>query len=97
MSAGPVVLVLWWITLILTVILIVPITIRLLHRAFATARTIRRYAADTRAAAEGIARNVAGAAALDEAIAAAGPLLQRADSLPRAGGAAKPGPGGPSS
>jgi hypothetical protein len=93
MTAAPgAVLVLWWITLILTVVLIVPLTVRFLHRTLAAARAIQRYAVDTRAAAEGIVANLGGAAALDEALATAGALLQRAGSPPGAG-ATEPGPG----
>jgi hypothetical protein len=91
MTAAPgAVLVLWWLALILTVVLIVPITVRLLHRTWAAARTIDRYAAGTRAAAEGIAANVAGAAALEDVLAAAAPLLPRTEG-PAGDGA---GPGG---
>ena len=96
-TAPDAVLVLWWITLILTVVLIVPITVRLLQRTWAAARTIRRYAADTRAAADGIALNVAGTAALDEALAAAGPMLERAGALRGTGLEPRPGPGGTTS
>ena len=76
-----IVFLLWWITLVATVVLIVPVTLRLLYRAWTAARTIRRYAADTREAAEGIADNVAAIATLDDAVAAAGPVLERVTAL----------------
>jgi hypothetical protein len=71
------VFVLWWTALVLTVLVIVPVTLRFLQRTWAAARTIHRYAVDTRVAAQGIAANVAAISALDEAVAAApsaGPL-----------------------
>lgn len=70
------VFVLWWITLVLTVVVIVPITIRFLQRTWHASRTISRYAVDTRKAAEGIARNAAGIAALEKALDQAPARLQ---------------------
>jgi Na+/glutamate symporter len=65
------VLVLWWTALIVTVLFVVPVTLRFLHRTWLAARTIRRHTADTRVAAQAIQRKLAGIAALDAAAAAA--------------------------
>lgn len=75
------VFVLWWVALVATIVVIVPVTLLLLHRGWNAARTIRRYTTDTRAAAEGIAANAAAIGALDEAVAAAEPMLQQAAAL----------------
>jgi hypothetical protein len=71
------VFVLWWIALAVTVVVVVPITLRFLHRTWLAACTIRRYAADTRAAAEAIQRNLGAIGALDDVLAAAERLAKR--------------------
>jgi hypothetical protein len=59
----------WWIGLIVTLIVFVPLSVWLLHRTWVAARSIRRYADDTLAAAAGIAGNTSHIPALDTTIA----------------------------
>lgn len=80
------VLVLWWIALVLTVLVIVPVALWLLHRAARAAFAIRRYADETRAAAEGIVANARAIAALDETIEATAPIAGKAERLEAATG-----------
>lgn len=75
------VLVLWWIALGLTVLVIVPLAVYLLHRTWRAARNIQRYSSAALEAGMGIAGNTALIPALDETIAAAGPLLERASAI----------------
>lgn len=75
------VLVLWWIAIGLTVLVIVPLAVYLLHRTWRAARNIQRYSADALEAGLGIAGNTALIPALDETIAGAGPLLERAAAI----------------
>lgn len=75
------VLVLWWIALALTVSAIVPIALWLLRRTYLAARDIRRFTAETLEAGLGIARHTAAIPALDATIAAAGPLIEKADAI----------------
>lgn len=72
-----VVLTLWWIALGLTVLVIVPLAVTLLARAVRAARMIRRFTAETLEAAGGIAGHTAAIPALDETVAAAGPILEK--------------------
>lgn len=58
----------WWIGLILTLIVFVPLAVYSLHRTWRSARSIQRYAAETLQAAGGIARNTANINALDATI-----------------------------
>lgn len=75
------VIVLWWIALALTVLVIFPVALWLLHRARKAATDIRLLTAETLEAAEGIAGNTANIAALDATIDAAGPLVEKADAI----------------
>lgn len=75
------VLVLWWIALVLTVLVIVPVALWLLHRARRAATDIRIFTAETLEAAEGIAGHTGEIAALDAAIEAAGPLVEKAEEI----------------
>lgn len=60
MSDAPsAVLIVWWATLAAVVLIGVPAATLFLHRIWGASRAIRTYAADTRAAAEGIVRNLA--------------------------------------
>ncbi len=60
MSDAPsAVLIIWWATLAAVLLIGVPAATLFLHRIWGGSQTIRTYAADTRAAAEGIARNLA--------------------------------------
>ena len=58
----------WWIGLILTLVVFMPLAVYSLHRTWRSARSIQRYAAETLQAAGGIARNTANIKALDATI-----------------------------
>src|SRR5499425_3368427 len=73
----------WWIGLIVTLIVLVPLAVYLLHRTWRSARSIQRYAAETLQAAGGIARNTAKLTALDATIAVAGDMLAAAGAVER--------------
>jgi hypothetical protein len=60
--------VIWWIGLVLTLVVFVPLAVYSLHRTWRSARSIQRYAAETLQAAAGIARNTANVKALDATI-----------------------------
>ncbi|MDX1623043.1 MAG: hypothetical protein R3199_03590 [Gemmatimonadota bacterium] len=77
----PVVIALWWIALALTVLVIVPVAVWLLHRARKAATDIRVFTADTLEAARGIAGHTSAIGALDATIEAAGPLIEKADAI----------------
>ena len=79
----PAVYVVWWVGLIVTLALFVPLAVYLLHRAWLAARSIERYAADALQAAGGIARNTANIVALDATVGVAGELLAGAGSVAR--------------
>lgn len=72
------VLTLWWIALAVTVLVVVPVTVYLLHRLWRAARNIERYTAEALEAGGGIATNTASAAALENTAEAAGPLVEKA-------------------
>lgn len=59
----------WWVGLIVTLVVFVPLSVNLLHRTFVASRSIRRYADDALAAAAGIAGNTKHIPALDNTIA----------------------------
>lgn len=80
-DAPAAVLALWWIALGLTVLVIVPAAIYLLHRTWQAARNIRRYTAEALEAGGGIADNVTAVAALEETIERAGLLVEKAGAL----------------
>jgi hypothetical protein len=73
----------WWLGLILTLVVFVPLAVYSLHRTWRSARSIQRYAADTLQAAAGIARHTAGIAALDATIAVATDMLGAAGNVER--------------
>jgi len=77
----PTVLVLWWIAVGLTVAVVVPLAVYLLHRTWRAARNIRRYSEAALEAGLGIAGNTGRIPALDDTIAGAGPLLERAAAI----------------
>jgi Ca2+/H+ antiporter len=68
----------WWITLIVTLVVFVPMAVYWLHRTWRAARAIQRYAADTLVAAAGIAANTENIAALETTSAVATEILQAA-------------------
>lgn len=71
----------WWIGLIVTLLVFVPLAVYLLHRAWQAARSIQRYAADTLAAAGGIAANTPNIGALDATIGVAQEMLDTAGKV----------------
>ena len=73
----------WWIGLILTLIVFVPVAVYSLHRTWRAARSIQRYAAETLQAAAGIARNTANVGALDATITVATEVLGAAGAVER--------------
>jgi hypothetical protein len=73
----------WWIGLIVTLVVFVPLAVYSLHRTWRSARSIQRYAAETLRAAGGIARNTANIRALDATISVAGEMLGSAGAAER--------------
>lgn len=73
--------VIWWITLIVAVVIVLPLVWYLLHRAFAAARQIERYAAKTLEAGVGVAGNTANIAALKDTISVATGILGTATAI----------------
>jgi cytochrome c biogenesis protein ResB len=71
----PAVYAIWWVTLIVTLVLFVPLSLFLLHRTWKAARAIDRYAAETLTAATGIVANTRNIAALDATIGVASQML----------------------
>ena len=59
----------WWVGLLVTLIVFVPLSVWLLHRTWVASCSIRRYAADALTAAAGIAGNTQHIPALDATIA----------------------------
>lgn len=71
----------WWIGLILTLVVFVPLSVYLLHRTWVAARSIQHYAADALAAAAGIAGHTQHIPALDTTISVAGSMLGTAGGI----------------
>jgi hypothetical protein len=71
----------WWIGLVLTLVVFVPLAVYSLHRTWRSARSIQRYAAETLQAAAGIARNTANISALDSTINVATEVLGAAGAV----------------
>jgi len=67
--------VIWWIGLIVTLVVFVPLAVYLLHRTWLAARSIQWYAAEALAAAVGISGNTQHIPALDATIGVAGQML----------------------
>lgn len=65
----------WWVGLILTLVVFVPLSVFLLHRTYIAARSIRRYADEALTAAAGIAGNTVHIPALDSTIAVGGAMV----------------------
>jgi hypothetical protein len=88
MSAGPAVIpdavyTIWWVGLIVTLVVFVPLAVSSLHRTWRSARSIQRYAAEALQAAAGIERNTRNVAALDGTIAVATDMLGAAGAVER--------------
>jgi hypothetical protein len=88
MSAGAAVIpdtvyAIWWLGLIVTLVLGVPLAVYSLHRTWRSARSIQRYAAEALQAAAGIERNTRNVAALDTTIGVATEMLTVAGGVER--------------
>lgn len=81
MNVPEIVYILWWITLIVAVVVILPLAVYLLHRTLLAARQIERYAATALTGGVGIAGNTANIAALGSTIAVAGEILDSAHAI----------------
>ncbi len=78
MTMPSAVYVIWWIGLIVTLVVFVPLAVSLLHRTWRAARSIEKYAAAALTAAGGIAGNTANIVALDATISVATDMLDSA-------------------
>lgn len=95
------VMIIWWAMLVASVVVVLPLVVYLLHRAFNAARMIEHYAARSLEAGLGVAENTANIAALDETIEQATRVLDAAGRIEEHTGAiasvlagrAKGGPG----
>ncbi len=67
--------VIWWATLIVAVVVVLPLAVYLLHRTLMAARQIERYAARSLEAGLGIAGNTENIAALEDTISTATGIL----------------------
>lgn len=81
------VLVIWWVTLIVAVVVVLPLAWYLLHRVLQAARNIERYASEALTAGVGIAQNTAAITALQTTIGVAGQILDGAEAIARSTGA----------
>ncbi|CAN5619071.1 MAG: hypothetical protein H0V47_05945 [Chloroflexia bacterium] len=81
MDVPTIVYVLWWITLIVAVVIVLPLAVYLLHRALKAARQIEHYAARTLEAGVGVAGNTANITALNQTIESAGGILATAHAI----------------
>lgn len=75
--------VIWWITLVVAVVAILPLAVYLLHRALMAARQIERYAERSLRAGEGIAENTGDVEALQNTISTATNILDAAGNIRR--------------
>lgn len=75
------VLALWWVAVGLTVLVIVPVAVYLLHRTWQAARSIRRFTAETLSAGAGIAGHTENIPALDRTIELAGGVAEKGHRL----------------
>ena len=73
--------VIWWVTLIVAGVVVLPLAVYLLHRALMAARQIERYAVLALEGGVGIAGNTENIAALDETITTATGMLETARSI----------------
>lgn len=73
--------VIWWATLIVAVVVVLPLAVYLLHRALNAAREIERYAATSLEAGVGIAGNTANIEALEGTISVATDILGTAGKI----------------
>ena len=73
----------WTVGVVVTLVVFVPLAVYLLHRTWRAARSIQRYAAETLAAARGIAGNTQHIPALDTTIGVATEMLTAAGAVER--------------
>ena len=73
--------VIWWVGLIVTLVVFVPLSVYLLHRTWTASRSIRRYADEALTAATGIAGNTKYIPALDSTIAVGGAMVGVAGAI----------------
>jgi hypothetical protein len=71
----------WWIGLVVTLVVFVPLAVYSLHRTWRSARSIQRYAAETLEAAAGIARNTDSIKTLGVTIAVGTDMLGAAGAI----------------
>lgn len=81
MEVPTVVYVIWWLTLIVAVVVVLPLAVYLLHRTLMAARQIERYAAKALAAGVGIAGNTDNIRALEGTISTATQILETSRSI----------------
>ena len=81
MNIPPAVYTIWWIGLIATLVIFVPLAVYVLHSTWRAARSIERYAREALAAAGGIAGNTQHIPALDATISTAGEVLEAAGAV----------------
>lgn len=81
MTAPGAVYAIWIGMLVISVLIVLPVAVALLHRTLLAARSIERYFAEMRDAGVGIAGNTAAVPALDETIVVATEILATADAL----------------
>ena len=65
----------WWVGLIVTLVVFVPLSVWLLHRTYIASRSIRQYADEALKAAAGIAGNTKHIPALDSTISVGGAMV----------------------
>lgn len=80
-SVPTTVIVIWWIALILTVVVVLPLAVYLLNRTLRAARQIEYYLARARDAGAGIASNTAETRQLDDTLNAAPELLESSERI----------------
>ena len=73
--------VIWWVTLIVAVVVVLPLAVYLLHRTLMAARQIERYAALALEGGVGIAGNTENIAALEGTISTATGILETARAI----------------
>ncbi len=71
----------WWIGLVVTLVVFVPLAVYSLHRTWRSARSIQRYAAETLEAAAGIARDTDNIKVLGVTIAVGTDMLGAAGAI----------------
>lgn len=77
----------WWATLVVAVVVVLPLVVHLLHRALRAARQIERYAARALQAGVGIAGNTENVSALEGTISTATDILETTRSVEERTGA----------